>query len=782
MSGKIKNKQKPVNQDRIFAIIIFLFVFAIYGNSIRNNYNLDDEFVTNGNPQVAKGLKGIPEIFTTLYSQRQNLSYGYRPVVKATYAIEYQFLGWDPHISHFLNVLLYALCCWLLFLVLRKIFQYYNPKLFFAIVLLFAAHPIHTEVVNSLKNRDEILSLLFALWSMLLIIKYYDSKKIISFVVAILLFALAVLSKLNAVTFIIIIPLAIYFRNNGIKGGIAGFSIEKQDLTLFKTKLLEYSSNGLLIFFIAMLYSVYCFTSNQKLPAFVFYILYIISLLIPTIRSFSKKKKLFHGIAYLFILSGIILLTDIIVDKDPIPIVILYSLYFIIYYLLILDRVSLKRRFEMILSFFLKYRVLIVVFTILTIIFIITFYLPKTYLPETKAKVEYWQNPQYFANESSYFSNGFYTLLVYFKLLIFPYQLSFYYGYNMIPAVGLFNINVILSFLISTILLFYALIKIKHRNILSFGLFLYFITISMFSNFYVPVAGIIGERLVFTSSIGFSIVLVVIILLLTKNSLSDNKLKGSALMILSIILLLYSIKTVSRNSDWKDRHTLFTADIGHLQNSVKANDLIAALLFGEAKKDIDVNRNLNQNIPKLNKVIEYYKQAIKVYPDHFNAYYNIGLVYLIYFQDYNNAIDNFENCLRINPDFDDAYPDLAYSYSKTGNMTKAIEKAKIMMSKDSTNITNIAFLADLQLKNKDFKACEELNQKILKFSPESDIGYINEGNLYAAMGDTIKALGFLEKAYEKNRNNRNTIIALYNFYSSTGNLEKTEYYKNLLRR
>jgi tetratricopeptide (TPR) repeat protein len=305
----------------------------------------------------------------------------------------------------------------------------------------------------------------------------------------------------------------------------------------------------------------------------------------------------------------------------------------------------------------------------------------------------------------------------------------------------------------------------------------------MFSNFYIPVAGIVGERLVFNASIGFSLALGVIVFVITKSSfLTSSKIKAFTVVLTCIVLLAYSSKTISRNNDWKDRHTLFTADIGHLQNSVKANDITAALLYGEVKKDIDKNRNLSENLPKLNKVIGYYSQALKIYPEHFNASYNIGFIYLMYFRDYDNAIVYLENTIKINKDFMEAYPDLSYAYSMKGNFEKAIELAKIPLSKDANNITYIAFLADLYLKKGDFQSCAELNKKIISLNPNGDIGYIAQGNLFAAKGDTTEAVKSLEKAFEKNRTNKNTIISLYNIYIKAGNEEKSEYYKNLLPR
>jgi hypothetical protein len=332
MSGKIKDKPQPKDRSKLFALIIVLFIFAIYGNSIRNEYNLDDEFVTNGNPQVAKGIKAIPEIFTSLYSQRQNLAYGYRPVVKATYAIEYQFFGWNPHISHFFNILLYAICCFVLFIVLKRIFQNYSSSLFLVVVLLFAAHPVHTEVVNSLKNRDEILSLTFSLLALISFIKYYENKKFIWLVSGLILFIIAILSKLNAVTFIIIIPLAIYFKNNDKNSALDNFPIEKKEFELIKNRIMLFMKNGVYLFLLAVLLNYYCAFYPAKFPHFIYYILYVISgiLILISNRKHKTEKsiKLFYFIGYMFLF----LVTSAIFRDQKILLILNIVIYCIFYF------------------------------------------------------------------------------------------------------------------------------------------------------------------------------------------------------------------------------------------------------------------------------------------------------------------------------------------------------------------------------------------------------------------------------------------------------------------
>ena len=134
--------------ELIYACIIAVFVFVIYGNTINHGYNFDDEYVIL-NQQVQQGIKAIPDIFTSRYFTSEDQSYGYRPITKVTFAIEYSFFGLDPKISHLINVLLYGLTGVLIFNFLVKNFSAY-PKWFWLFgTLLFLSHPLHTEVVNS---------------------------------------------------------------------------------------------------------------------------------------------------------------------------------------------------------------------------------------------------------------------------------------------------------------------------------------------------------------------------------------------------------------------------------------------------------------------------------------------------------------------------------------------------------------------------------------------------------------------------------------------------------
>jgi tetratricopeptide (TPR) repeat protein len=72
------------------------------------------------------------------------------------------------------------------------------------------AHPIHTEVVNSIKSRDEILCFLFGLIAALSLIKYYKGNNILFVILGGILFFFSLLSKETGFSFLLILPLILY--------------------------------------------------------------------------------------------------------------------------------------------------------------------------------------------------------------------------------------------------------------------------------------------------------------------------------------------------------------------------------------------------------------------------------------------------------------------------------------------------------------------------------------------------------------------------------------------
>ena len=200
---------EPFYKKYLYQIIIGAFIFALYANSIGNNYNMDDGLVTHNHKYTSLGFAGIPKIITSpYYSDDQGYAYDYRPVVHLSFAIENQLFGDNPHVGHFFNIVLYMLCCLVLFGLLRKLLNV-PDWICLAGVLIFAAHPVHTEVVCSLKNRDELLSMLFAFLAFNIYRRYYENGKWYFLLGGLLLISVSFLSKLSSASYAAIIPVAL---------------------------------------------------------------------------------------------------------------------------------------------------------------------------------------------------------------------------------------------------------------------------------------------------------------------------------------------------------------------------------------------------------------------------------------------------------------------------------------------------------------------------------------------------------------------------------------------
>lgn len=197
--------------------ILLLLALGLNFNTLQNDYALDDYVVLTQNKFVQKGIAGIPEILgndlMTGTTDKNLLNQSrYRPFSLIVFALEHQFFGDNPMISHLINVLLFALLILLLYNLLSKhLLREYPASLSFFVCLLFVAHPVHTEVIANVKSRDELITFNLLAISLITFISYNTKRKSIYLAVALTAFFLALLTRESAVTFILIFPLASFF-------------------------------------------------------------------------------------------------------------------------------------------------------------------------------------------------------------------------------------------------------------------------------------------------------------------------------------------------------------------------------------------------------------------------------------------------------------------------------------------------------------------------------------------------------------------------------------------
>ncbi|NNF33315.1 MAG: hypothetical protein HKN68_04365 [Saprospiraceae bacterium] len=212
----------------INSMVFIVLAFAIYAASISFGYILDDVIVINDNSFTTRGFAGLADIFSKesfagYFGEQRNLVQGarYRPLSIATFAIEHQFFGQNPGISHFINILMYGLTGIALYFLFHVLYQKKSSHRFwnvaFIAALIYVAHPIHTEAVANIKGRDEIMAMGLALWGSIMTLKWEQFSKLKYAGYAFIIFLLGLLAKENTITFCAIVPAMVYvFRKSSI--------------------------------------------------------------------------------------------------------------------------------------------------------------------------------------------------------------------------------------------------------------------------------------------------------------------------------------------------------------------------------------------------------------------------------------------------------------------------------------------------------------------------------------------------------------------------------------
>ena len=133
-------------------IFIILVCSVLYANTLFNGFALDDRAVITENSLTRKGLEGIGDLVTHdhFFGYNHAVTGLYRPVPLVSHAIEYQVAGLSPITGHLVNLFLYILACISLFYAMLHWFPNRNPLLPLLAVILFAVHPLHTEVVANI--------------------------------------------------------------------------------------------------------------------------------------------------------------------------------------------------------------------------------------------------------------------------------------------------------------------------------------------------------------------------------------------------------------------------------------------------------------------------------------------------------------------------------------------------------------------------------------------------------------------------------------------------------
>jgi tetratricopeptide (TPR) repeat protein len=217
----------PSKVPSLFPILLIVAVsLAVYSNTLANGFVYDDVPQVVQNPWIRE-LRFISEIFSTNVWAFQGISTNYyRPFMHISFMLSYYLFGLAPWGFHFVNILLHAGVTVLVYLISFRLFRMANQTspfatmLSFIAALLFAVHPVHTEVVAWVGGVTDLLFTLFFLLALYLYILSAERRvqKKTLYLLSAASFFLATLCKEPALTFpLILVAYDCTFRREALR-------------------------------------------------------------------------------------------------------------------------------------------------------------------------------------------------------------------------------------------------------------------------------------------------------------------------------------------------------------------------------------------------------------------------------------------------------------------------------------------------------------------------------------------------------------------------------------
>jgi len=242
-----------------------------------------------------------------------------------------------------------------------------------------------------------------------------------------------------------------------------------------------------------------------------------------------------------------------------------------------------------------------------------------------------------------------------------------------------------------------------------------------------------------------------------------------------IILSLYSLKTVSRNTAWKDDLTLFTTDVKTSANSAKSNTSAGGKLIEEAIKP----ENADKRNDYLELSIQYLTRAVEIHPRYVDALLLLGNAYYEYNKDYDKTLYYYKRILKQNPDFDRVYDNIGVIFNSYENVNHKIKIYEELYTINPDRFEINYKLGNLYGKFKnDLQKSAKYLEKAIELNPNSKLAYKDLGVVYGLTGKYEQSARILERAHQLDPQNAQVLINLGITYQQSGNMEKAREYFN----
>ena len=306
------------------------------------------------------------------------------------------------------------------------------------------------------------------------------------------------------------------------------------------------------------------------------------------------------------------------------------------------------------------------------------------------------------------------VVVTYVRLIFFPAEQNLDYDYPVYHS--LFEPSVFLSFafLLSLAGLgVYFLRRAKRETsgpgspdvpltgpfyyrLAAFGIFWFFLALSVESSF-IPIVDVIFEHRVYLPSVGaFAAITAMVFIIAASLRRTWPRIDSVVAVIVALAVLSLTAASISRNKVWGDRVSLW-------QDVVEKSP-------GKARGYNDLGNAFNR-AGQLDKADEAYRKAISLDPNSYDAHNDLGIAYAKNNQ-IGKALEEFNKAMAIRPTYARPHSNVGIIYARMNRMDKAIEEFS----------------------------------KSIELDPANSDTYKNRGLAYVQVGDTRKALQDFKQA------------------------------------
>jgi protein O-mannosyl-transferase len=311
-----------------------------------------------------------------------------------------------------------------------------------------------------------------------------------------------------------------------------------------------------------------------------------------------------------------------------------------------------------------------------------------------------------------------------------------------------------------------AAFGLKKKNIMAFAVILFLATFSISSNLIFPIGTLMNERFMYIPSLGFALALVYLINKITINKMLINT------FIVSVVVL-FSIKTFSRNFAWKNDYALAMADVETSKYSAKINMSAGGALIEKCKELTDTLERKKTAL----KAVEYLEWSLKLYPGYGqpidllgNAHFEAG--------NYNESIKYFETFITSNPTDKRVVNnvEIVGNFCMQKNLIQQAEYAyKVRIKFDPPSVHAYAQLGEIFGKHKNnLDSSLYFLEKAYSIQPENTDVLQKMGVVYAMKNNPQQALLYFTKALDIDPQNAHIMLNMSIAYRQMGQNDKAE--------